>query len=247
MCHLNQCSKWIAFSWEVDQNLAVTPHHHPHAKQRFESCGAWCAFWVAACLHFVPSAFPAPGRAEAGAVYTHPTLQVAGCSSGRNWEEEVALVWSQREERLSQKQEDHSNIPNQVMSSAAMSNISDFIIKFKTTIKVTWGQTGTVSSDQTTVNGEKEVKKPNYINAEGQLLCWPGPLLCYPKHGPLQRTWAPLARKEQRWGLGMGRKRVQLGDRGLLGGAQLAARVLTAVKHKSMSMERTHKHIWMSV
>lgn len=90
-------------------------------------------------------------------------------------------------------------------------------------------------SEHSQWRGGDEISRDD-VNAEGQLLCWPGPLLCYPKHGPQQRTRAPLAPKEQRWGVGMERKRVQLGDRGLLGGAQLAARVLTAVKHKSMSM-----------
>lgn len=51
--------------------------------------------------------------------------------------EEVTLAWSQREERMSQKQAEHSSIPNQVMSSAAMSNISHYMIKFKTKIKAT--------------------------------------------------------------------------------------------------------------
>lgn len=81
-------------------------------------------------IRCVPSFLPpsAPDRAEAGAVCTHPKLQVAGCSSGGNREEEeeeVMLVRSQREERLSQKQAHHNNIPNQVMSSAAASHLSD--------------------------------------------------------------------------------------------------------------------------
>lgn len=76
-------------------------------------------------------------------------------------EEEVTLVCSQREGRLSQKQAEHSNIPNQVMSSAAMSNASHYMIKFK--IKVTRGQTWTMSSDQTTVSGEEGMKQPEII------------------------------------------------------------------------------------
>lgn len=67
------------------------------------------------------------------------------------------------------------------------------------------------------------------INGEGQLLPWPASLLLYPKHGPLQRTWVPLAPWTERG--------LQLGDRGLLGGAQLAARVLTALKHRGMNVD----------
>lgn len=42
---------------------------------------------------------------------------------------------------------------------------------------------------------------------------------------------------------GVERKRVQLDDRGLLGGAQLAASVLTAVKHKSLNMKGTQARV----
>lgn len=75
-----------------------------------------------------PSASPAPGRAEAGAVCTHPKLQVAGCSSGGNrggggGGGDACTEPTGGEE--SQKQAHHNNIPNQVMSSAAASNLSD--------------------------------------------------------------------------------------------------------------------------
>ena len=48
-----------------------------------------------------------------------------------------------------------------------------------------------------------------------------------------------LWHRQQRWVWGW--EGVQLGDRGLLGGAQLAARVLTALKHTGMNMD-THTH-----
>lgn len=48
---------------------------------------------------------------------------------------------------------------------------------------------------------------------------------------------------EQIWkGVGRRRGEVQLGDRGLLGGAQLAARVLTDFEHTGMNVN-THTHI----
>lgn len=53
--------------------------------------------------------------------------------------------------------------------------------------------------------------------------------------GAHESLWHPA--QSWRWGWG-----VQLGDRGLLGGAQLAARVLTALKHTRVNAD-THTSV----
>lgn len=63
---------------------------------------------------------------------------------------------------------------------------------------------------------------------------WPLALLL--KTWPTAAHMSPSGRTGTEVGEGMEGERVQLGDRGLLGGAQLAARVLTAVKQESMSV-----------